>query len=174
MITVKVVDDGGRAENNGNDSVTIAFEVDTRIAPLTGWVVDLGEGELHDYLKPESEGVIFFTSVVDSGDFDALKIVMVNKWEFGGMWMDLPVELELTEYPYISYDIYPVGSTLTKTVDGVTTPITDTYHWNYFYDVDGQRNILNSGDHMISVPPDQWTTLSFDYSDPGDMQTSEG
>ncbi|MFO7670718.1 MAG: T9SS type A sorting domain-containing protein [Bacteroidales bacterium] len=173
-ITVKIVDDGGTAENNGNDSVTIAFEVDTRIAPLTGWVVDLGEGELHDYLKPESEGVIFFTSVVDSGDFNALKIVMVNKWEFGGMWMDLPVELELTDNPYISYDIYPVGSTLTKTVDGVTTPISDTYHWNYFYDVDGQRNILNSGDHMFPVPPDQWTTLSFDYSDPGDMQTSEG
>jgi glucuronoarabinoxylan endo-1,4-beta-xylanase len=173
-ITVKIVDDGGTAENNGNDSVTIAFEVDTRIAPLTGWVVDLGEGELHDYLKPESEGVVYFTSVVDSGDFNALKIVMVNKWEFGGMWMDLPAELDLTDYPYISYEVYPVGSTLTKTVDGVTTPITDTYHWNYFYDVDGQRNILNSGDHMYSVPPDQWTTLSFDYSDPGDMQTSEG
>ncbi|MFH0759210.1 MAG: T9SS type A sorting domain-containing protein [Bacteroidota bacterium] len=173
-VTVRIVDDGGTAENNGNDSVTISFEVDTRIAPLTGWVVDLGEGELHDYLKPESEGVIYFTSVVDSGDFDALKIGMVNKWEFGGMWMDLPAELDLTGNPYISYEVYPLGSTLTKTVDGVTTPITGTYHWNYFYDVDGERNILNSGDHMVSVPPDQWTTISFDYSDPGDMQTSEG
>ncbi len=173
-ITVKIVDDGGTADNNGNDSVTIAFEVDTRTAPLTGWVVDLGEGELHDYLKPESEGVVFFTSVVDSGDFNALKIVMVNKWDFGGMWMDLPVELDLTEFPFISYEVYSVGSTLTKTVDGSTTPITDTYHWNYFYDVDMERNILNSGDHMFSIPPDQWTTISFDYSDMGDMQTSEG
>ncbi|MEE9460614.1 MAG: T9SS type A sorting domain-containing protein, partial [Bacteroidales bacterium] len=79
-----------------------------------------------------------------------------------------------TNYPYISYEVYPIGSTLTKTVDGVTEDITDTYHWNYFYDVNGDRNILNSSDHMLDVPPDQWTTLSFDYSDPGDMLTLEG
>jgi glucuronoarabinoxylan endo-1,4-beta-xylanase len=173
-ITVKIVDDGGTPENNGNDSVMISFEVETRVAPLTGWVVPLGEGDPHDYFSAEQEGVVYFLSYVDSAGFSALQITMENKWEFGGIWMDMPQELDLTDYPYISYDVYPVGSTLTKTVDGVTESITDTYHWNYFYDVNGDRNILNSSDHMLAVPPDQWTTLSFDYSDPGDMLTSDG
>jgi hypothetical protein len=173
-ITVIIVDDGGTLDNNGNDSIQISFEVETRTAPLTGWVVPLGEGDLHDYFSAEQEGIAWFMSYVDSSGFSALQLILENKWEFGGLWMDMPVELDLTNYPYISYEVYPIGSTLTKTVDGVTEAITDTYHWNYFYDVNGERNILNSSDHMLDVPPDQWTTLSFDYSHPGDMLTSEG
>ena len=173
-ITVKILDDGGTVDNNGNDSIQISFEVETRIPPLTGWVVPLGEGDLHDYFSAEQEGIAWFMSYVDSAGFSALQLILENKWEFGGLWMDMPAELDLTNYPYISYDVYPIGSTLTKTVDGVTTDISDTYHWNYFYDVNGDRNILNSSDHMLDVPPDQWTTLSFDYSDPGDMLTNEG
>jgi len=173
-ITVKIVDDGGTMDNNGNDSILISFEVETRTPPLTGWVVPLGEGELDVYFSAEQEGIAWFMSYVDSAGFSALQLILENKWEFGGLWMDMPAELDLTNYPYISYEVYPIGSTLTKTVDGVTTDISDTYHWNYFYDVNGERNILNSTDHMLDVPPDQWTTLSFDYSDPGDMLTSEG
>ena len=173
-ITVKILDDGGTVDNNGNDSIQISFEVETRTPPLTGWVVPLGEGDLHDYFSAEQEGIAWFMSYVDSAGFSALQLILENKWEFGGLWMDMPAELDLTNYPYISYDVYPIGSTLTKTVDGVTEAITDTYHWNYFYDVNGDRNILNSSDHMLDVLPDQWTTLSFDYSDPGDMLTSEG
>lgn len=173
-ITVKIVDDGGTAENNGNDSTIITFDIESRIPPLTGWVVPLGEGDLHDYFSAEGENVSWFMSYVDSGDYKALKLDLVNKWDFGGIWMDMPFELDLTEFPYISYEVYAVGSTLTKTVAGVTEPITDTYHWNYFYDVVGERNILNSGTHMYPVQPDQWTTLAYDYSDQGDMLTSEG
>jgi glucuronoarabinoxylan endo-1,4-beta-xylanase len=173
-ISVKIVDDGGTVGNNGNDSIQISFEVETRTPPLTGWVVPLGQGDLHDYFSAEQEGIAWFISYVDSAVFSALQLILANKWEFGGLWMDMPAELDLTNYPYISYEVYPIGSTLTKTVDGVTTAISNTYHWNYFYDVNGQRNILNSSDHMLDVPPDQWTTLSFDYSDPGDMLTSEG
>ncbi len=173
-ITVKIVDDGGTVDNNGNDSIMISFEVETRTAPLTGWVAPLGEGDLHDYFSAEQEGIAWFMSYVDSTGFSALQLILENKWEFGGLWMDMPVELDLTNYPYISYEVYPIGSTLKKTVDGVTEDITDTYHWNYFYDVNGDRNILNSSDHMLDVPPDKWTTLSFDYSDPGDMLTLEG
>ncbi len=173
-ITVKIVDDGGTVDNNGNDSIQISFDVETRTPPLTGWVVPLGVGDLHDLFSAEQEGIAWFMSYVDSSTFKALEIRLESKWEFGGLWMDMPVELDLANYPYISYEIYPVGSTLTKTVDGVTEDISDTYHWNYFYDVNGDRNILNSSDHMLDVPPDQWTTLSFDYSDPGDMLTSEG
>jgi O-glycosyl hydrolase len=173
-ITVQIVDDGGTVDNNGNDSILISFEVETRTPPLTGWVVPIGEGNLDDYFSAEQEGIAWFMSYVYSTGFSALQLILENKWEFGGLWMDMPVELDLTNYPYISYEVYPIGSTLTKTVDGVTEAITDTYHWNYFYDVNGERNILNSTDHMLDVPPDQWTTLSFDYSDPGDMLTSEG
>jgi glucuronoarabinoxylan endo-1,4-beta-xylanase len=173
-ITVKVVDNGAAAGNNGNDSVYMAFQVETRTRPLTGWEVPLGDADILDYFSPEQEGVVYFLSTVDSGSFDALKMDLVNKWDWGGMWMDLPIELDLSDYPYISYDVYPVGSTLTKTVDGVTSDISDSYHWNYFYDAEGERNILHSEDHMYMVEPDQWTTLSFDYSDPGDMQTNEG
>lgn len=173
-ITLKVVDDGGTADNNGNDSTIITFEIESRIPPLTGWVVPLGEGDLHDYFSAEGEGVSWFMSYVDSGDYKALKLDMVNKWDYGGIWMDMPFELDLTEYPHISYEVYAVGSTLSKSVGGVTEPITDTYHWNYFYDVNGERNMLNSGAHMLPVEPDQWITVSYDYSDPGDMLTAEG
>jgi glucuronoarabinoxylan endo-1,4-beta-xylanase len=173
-ISIIIVDDGGTPDNNGNDSIFFSFDIETRKAPLTGWVVPLGEGDLHDLFSAEEENVSWFLSYVDSVDFKAFELRLENKWEFSGIWMDLPVELDLTDYPYISYDVYPVGNTLTKTVDGVTNPITDTYHWNYFYDVNGERNILNSGSHQYDVQPDQWTTLSFDYSDPGDMMTGEG
>ena len=156
-IILKVADDGGNAENNGNDSVMITFDIETRIPPLTGYIVPF-EGNASELLK--GEGQFFTLNYVDSANFRAIKIDMTDKWDFGGLWMDLPYELDLTDYPYISYEVY--------SVDNVT------YHWNYFYDADMERNIQNSESHMYPAAANQWITLSFDYSDPGDMETNAG
>jgi glucuronoarabinoxylan endo-1,4-beta-xylanase len=156
-ITLTIIDDGGTAENNGNDSTVISFQIETRLSPMTGYVVPF-EGNASDLLQ--GEGQLFNLSYVDSVGFRAIKIEMTDKWDYGGLWMDLPYELDLTDYPYISYEVYSVNDV--------------TYHWNYFYDVDMERNIQNSSSHMFPAAANQWVTLSFDYSDPGDMYTEAG
>jgi O-glycosyl hydrolase len=156
-VTLTVVDDGGTAENNGNDSIVISFEIETRLSPKTGYIVPF-EGNASDLLQ--GEGQFFNLSYVDSIGFRAIKIEMTDKWDYGGLWMDLPYELDLTEYPYISYEVYSVNNI--------------TYHWNYFYDVNTDRNIQNSSAHMFPAAANQWVTISFDYSDAGDMYTDAG
>ena len=157
IVTLTVADDGGTLENNGNDSTVLTFEIETRIPPKSGYVVPL-EGNASDLLQ--GEGQFFNLSYVDSTDFRAIKIEMTDKWDYGGLWMDLPYELDLTAYPYISYEVYSVNDV--------------TYHWNYFFDVDVQRNIQNSSSHMFPAAANQWVTISFDYSDAGDMNTDAG
>jgi len=156
-VTLTIVDNGGTTENNGNDSTVISFQIETRLSPMTGYVVPF-EGNASDLLQ--GEGQFFNLSYVDSVGFRAIKIEMTDKWDFGGLWMDLPYELDLTDYPYISYEVY--------SVDNVT------YHWNYFYDVNMDRNIQNSSSHMFPAAANKWVTISFDYSDPGDMYTDAG
>ena len=157
MITIILADDGGTSENNGNDSTVISFQIETRLSPMTGYVVPF-TGNASDLLQ--GEGQFFNLSYVDSVGFRAIKIEMTDKWDYGGLWMDLPYELDLTDYPYISYEVYSVSDV--------------TYHWNYFYDVNMDRNIQNSSSHMLPAAANQWVTISFDYSDPGDMYTDAG
>ncbi len=156
-VTLTIVDDGGTPENNGNDSIVISFEIETRLSPKTGYVVPF-EGNASALLQ--GEGQFFHLSYVDSVGFRAIKIEMTDKWDYGGLWMDIPYELDLTDYPYISYEVYTVNNI--------------TYHWNYFYDVNVERNIQNSSAHMLPAAANQWVTISFDYSDPGDMYTEAG
>jgi len=160
-ITVTVADEGGTAQNNGNKSTVFAFKITTRVPPLTGWVVPLNSVS---EFGPEGNGVQYFLSIIDTAGSKALKIRMQDKWTYGGIWMDSP-ELDLTNYPYISFEVYSLDK--------------PSWHWNYFYDAaDGDaavtRNIENSGTHTYEAPANQWTKLSFDYSDNGDMNNSKG
>jgi glucuronoarabinoxylan endo-1,4-beta-xylanase len=157
-ITVRVADDGGTELNNGDQETVISFMVESLYPNKKGYVVPLDESHRNMW-SLEKEGVVYHMSYVDSGDFQAMEIVMTGKSTWDGIWMSLPEELDLSGHPYISYEVYSVDQ--------------PTYHWNYFYDNNMDRNIKNSTQHMYEVPANTWTLLSFDYSDPGDMQTNE-
>ena len=157
-IMVTISDEGGTAVNNGDKETVISFKVETLFPNKKGFVVPLNESN-RDMWSLEKEGVVYNMSFVDSVDFQAMEIVMTGKSTWDGMWMSLPEELDLSEHPFISYEIYSVDQ--------------PTYHWNYFYDNNMDRNIKNSAQHMYEVPANKWTRLSFDYGDPGDMQTNE-
>ncbi|MCF8224860.1 MAG: T9SS type A sorting domain-containing protein [Bacteroidales bacterium] len=157
-ITVTVTDNGGNTKNNGDQSVQMVFEVNSIAPSVTGYVVDLND--------PASLGMFgasstYSLSIVDFQEEKALKIEMNNKSTWDGIVLHHP-ELNLVEHPLVSYDIY------TESADPTL------YHWNYYYDVNGNRNILNSNDHKYEAPVGQWTSLSFDYRQEGDMSTSEG
>jgi hypothetical protein len=158
IITVTVSDNGGTDINNGDMETVISFKVESLFPNKKGYVVPLYESN-RDMWSLEKEGVVYNVSFIDSVDFQAMEIIMTGKLTWDGMWMSLPQELDLSEHPYISYEIYSVDQ--------------PTYHWNYFYDNKMDRNIKNSEQHMYEVPANTWTRLSFDYSDPGDMQTNE-
>jgi O-glycosyl hydrolase len=167
VISVTLVDNGGTPVNDGDKSAVYTFVVETRPDPVTGYVVPMTDWETDSasgVWGPEGWGVQFNLAYVDSGDFQSMKIDMKDKWDYAGIWMDLPLELDLTNHPYISYEVYSVDN--------------PTYHWNYLYDegVDGSidRNIQNSEEHMFQVPSNKWTLLSFDYSDEGDLNNSAG
>jgi glucuronoarabinoxylan endo-1,4-beta-xylanase len=167
IITLTLADDGGSAGNNGDKSSVYTFTVETRPNPVTGYVVPMTDwiaDSTANIWGPEGWGVQINLGYVDSGSFQSMRIDMQDKWDYGGIWMDLPMELDLTDNPFISYEVYSVDTT--------------TFHWNYFYDEgsDGEadRNIQNSGEHMYSAPSGKWTLLSYDYSDEGDLNNSSG
>ncbi|MCK4749954.1 MAG: hypothetical protein KAT15_23015, partial [Bacteroidales bacterium] len=157
-ITITVADDGGSDTNNGDLVTEVSFVVETLFPNSKGYVVPLTESGrgMWDF---EKEGEVYNVGFDDSGEFETMKITMTGKSTWDGMWLSLPEELDLSQHPYISYEVYSAGQ--------------PSYHWNYFYDNTQERNIKNSREHMYEVPADQWTLLSFDYSDPGDMQTLE-
>jgi glucuronoarabinoxylan endo-1,4-beta-xylanase len=167
IITLTLKDDGGSEGNDGDKSSVCTFTVETRPDPVTGytvpfsnWIADSTAG----IWGPEGWGSQIKLAYVDSGSFQTMKIDMKDKWDYGGIWMNLPSELDLTAHPWISYEVWSAD--------------TSTFHWNYFYDegTDGEadRNIQNSEEHMYSAPKGQWTLLSFDYSDEGDLNNSSG
>lgn len=159
-ITVTVADNGGNDSNNGNLSVSKTFEVEVTNEPITGSSVDLGASGALSMFGPEGNNVIYFLNVVDTLGSKALRIKMKDKWTYGGILMKLPQELNLAEYPIVSYEVYPVDK--------------PWWSWNYFYDANGARNIENSGAHQFKALPNQWTTLTFDYREAGGMNDNEG
>jgi O-glycosyl hydrolase len=164
-IVVTVADLGGDATNDGNKSTEITFQVSTKNPSLPGYEFTLDEIGTWSPEGATSVPPVFTLAVVDSGSFKALKIDMNTKWEYGGIWIPLSSELDLSEYTYIQYDVYSVG--------------VSTWHWNYFYDALGadasvNRNIANSVEHQYEVKPGQWTTLTFDYRDEGDINNTQG
>jgi O-glycosyl hydrolase len=164
-ITVTVADDGGTDENNGDQQTTMTFGLRSMIAPVTGFTFDLEDPNILELFKPEAAGVTYFLDVVDTLGSKALRVKMKDKWTFGGIWVDFPQITDLSEYPIISYDVLSIDN--------------QTYHWNYFYDAHGtdasvNRNIQNSNDRKYPAPANEWTTLSFDYRYPGDMNNSQG
>ncbi len=164
-IEITVYDDGGTSENDGDKMATIQFQVRVMTPPLTGFEFDLDDPETINLFKPEGAGSVYTLAVVDTLGSKALRIKMKDKWTYAGIWTDLPEVLDLTEFPVISYEILSIDN--------------NTWHWNYFYDMHGadasvNRNIENSEAKQYEVPANEWTTITFDYRYPGDLNNSEG
>lgn len=164
-IKVTLTDDGGNENNNGNQNYTIEFEVEVTEKPLTGGAIDLAMSNVLSLFGAEGNNVNYFLAIVDTLGSKALRIQMKNKWTYGGIFVNLPQELNLLENPVVSYEVFSVNK--------------PSWHWNYFYDAHGRdasinRNIENSSSHQYQAAANTWTTLTFDYRDQGDLNNSIG
>jgi O-glycosyl hydrolase len=164
-VTVTVADNGGTAENDGNKSAIMEFEIETLNPPVSGYVIDLSDPNALSWLSPENNGIEYFLAIVDTLGSKALRITMKDKWTYGGIWFQLPVELNLKTAPAISYEVFSVGK--------------QTWHWNYLYDAHGtdgniDRNSQNSEANQFPATAGVWSNLLFDYRDPGDLNNANG
>ena len=165
QIAVTISDDGGTPDNNGDKTTVMSFELETINPPTKGYVMDLSAPDALSYFQPEGLNEFIWIAIVDTLGTKALRITYVEKWTFGGIWFELPKELDVSDHPVVSYDILSVGQ--------------ESWHWNYFYEVHGtdgglNRNIQNTDAHQFTVPADDLTTVSFDYREPGGMNNSVG
>jgi O-glycosyl hydrolase len=164
-VTIRLTDNGGTPENDGDKSAEMAFEIETLDPPVSGYVIDLSEPDALSWFGAENQGIEYFLAIVDTLGSKALRIQMKEKWTYGGIWFQLPVELNLKKSPVVSYEVFSVQK--------------QTWHWNYLYDAHGtdgevNRNIQNSEDHQYAASAGNWSVILFDYRDPGDLNNSSG
>jgi glucuronoarabinoxylan endo-1,4-beta-xylanase len=159
-VTVTLSDEGGNPDNDGNKSTQITFEIEVIEAKVTGFEFDLDDPNTLNMFFPEGAGVIYNLSLVDKDGGKVLKIEYTDKWTYGGIWAELPVILDLTGYEAVSYEIFSEGGS--------------SWHWNYFYDINDERNIENTLQHQFEIPADEWTDVIYDYRQPGDMNNETG
>lgn len=164
-VTVTVADAAGNASNNGDKSYDMVFTVNVIPPSLTGYVVDLTSP---DVLSLFGASGTYTLSIVDYDGAKAMKVVMNSKSTWDGFILRHP-ELNLVDYPFVSYEVYTESADKDPNEDNATL-----YHWNYYYDVNGERCILNTNDHKFEAPIGQWTQMAFDYSQPGDMSNNDG
>ncbi len=149
-VTVKVSDDGGTPNNNGDASVTRTFVVAVRPKPTIGFEQTFDDGVLPSQWPPEFGGLgedCHKCSVEDG----VLKIEIDknrtgNIW--AGLWFQISQELDLSQFPFISitmktskpgtpmliflwdaYDRYNTGGTVRFNVTGEFV--------EYFFDFTG-------------------------------------
>jgi O-glycosyl hydrolase len=163
--TVTLTDDGGNAQNDGNKSVSVVIPVEVTVFNPTGFEFNMAAPGALDSFAPENLGSVYYVAIVDTLGGKAMRVTMKEKWTYGGIWMSLPYELDLNKLPVVSYEIFSKGKS--------------TWHWNYLYDAKGSdgavnRNTQNSAEHQFEAKPDVWTTLSFDYRQPGDLNNDAG
>ena len=156
-ISVTLKDNGGNGANEGNDSVTVSFNITVLKRPVTGYVAALDKST-EGY---SANNKYYNITEVDSAGFKALVFEVTDKTYWDGVWMNLPEELDLSENPYVTMEVYPVEE--------------NTLHWIWLYDVNGVRNNLNnrSGDHIQRPVAGQWNKLVFDFSGEKDWVNKE-
>jgi glucuronoarabinoxylan endo-1,4-beta-xylanase len=159
-VTVTLSDEGGNPDNDGNKSTQIIFDIEVIETKGMGFEFDLDDPNTLNMFSPEGEGVIYNLSLVDKDGGKALKIEYTDKWTYGGIWAELPVILDLTGNEAVSYEIFSEGSS--------------SWHWNYFYDINDERNIENTLQHQFEIPADEWTEVIYDYRQPGDLNNETG
>ena len=161
-IIVTITDDGGTAENNGDQQVSVRFYIDVRQLPPEGLDILFTdyEADKGPVWSAESEGTTMFSSYEQTDDGIALKFLCDEKYIWNGIWCGFS-PINLTHHPYFSMEVK------------VEDPM---YFWMWFWDADtaytgtnvGKRNTnFNIPDKAIQVHPGEWTLITFDFSDIG-------
>lgn len=165
-ITVTVTDNGGNGSNNGNQSTQVSFAVSVLTPPPTGYQVVMNNftaDTTAGLWKIEDNGVTQNCRYVDTLGTRWIRININNKTNWTGLWYNLPQEIDVSKYPYMSYRIM---------ASGFSPLLTHAYFW----DVDTTRN--TQGAHRqrdtitsnISSPH----TVIMDFRDPLDQINDNG
>jgi len=148
-ITIKVKDNGGNGSNEGNDSAGFSFNITVLNRPVTGYIATL-EKSVEGYEGNEKYNI----TEVDSAGFKALVFKATDKFYWDGVIMNLPEELDLSQHPYLTMEIYPIGQ--------------NTLHWMWFYDNSGSRNEQNNLAKAQWAEAGKWNKLVFNFGGDGD------
>ena len=167
-IQVTVTDNGNNGSNNGNQSATILIPVEVIMPAPTGYKVVMNDFSADTAAKLwhiEQLGVSQFVSYVDTLGKRCMRIIMKQKWDYAGIWLDLyriPLELDLSNAPYISYEI------LSPDINPLVTRV-------YFWDADSVRN-LDGGrlETDTLVNPTTFKKVFIDFRKPGYLNSSAG
>ena len=153
-ITVTVTDDGGTATNNGNQTVTKKIKLEVLAPPLSGYTIDFDQFD-DEYAAGiyifEGDGVSTHPSIVDDAGGKYLLLDYLDKWTYEGWWYYAP-EMDLTAYPYMSYELYPEDNNMRT--------------HTYFYDNEERRNDNGATDQQKSCNRNQWTKVFLDFRNP--------
>ncbi len=159
MITVTLSDDGGAANNNGNESSVYTFNVEVRVKPITGWEDDFEDGILGpqwpaDWGDP-GEDTHKCTEMDGAMQIEIDKTRTNNKW--AGLWFNIPTELDLSHDPYISI-------TMKTDHPGKDMLI-------FLWDANDHYNTAKTVRHTVTG---EYVEYYFDYSDPSFQLQSDG
>lgn len=160
-ITLTLTDNGGDANNNGNQTSTIQFDVNVLNDPLYGYVVPTD-----NFDEDLSKGIWApnpSKHIMQATDFDGfqnvIKVDMVNKSNWDGIMYNMP-EVNVKDAPYMSMDVYPVT--------------TDLYWHVYFYDVNAARNANGTHAERKLLTKGQWNSIVLDYRPDGYLLDNNG
>jgi len=150
-ISVSVVDNGGNAHNNGNDSTKFTFSVDVQSPPLKGYTIPLTDyaGDRANKLwTVENDSTAQTIAYEKDGVDDVLKINCISKSTFTGLWYGLNNQkFDLSQNPYITMWV--------KADQDIS------FHM-YFWDYQNERNNVNPTIGN-SLPANVWTKVTYDF-----------
>jgi len=160
-ITLTLKDNGGNADNNGDQTKTVQFVVNIINDPVYGLIVptetftdDLAKG----VWVPQT-GKFNMQSASFDGFDNVIKVDMVNKSDWDGIYYNMK-EVNVTNNPYMSMDIYPVTQ--------------DLYWHVYFYDINSDRNANGAHAERKLLTKGQWNSIVLDYRTAGYLIDANG
>jgi len=160
-ITITLTDEGGNAQNNGNQSYILSFNVNVLSDPLFGHVVPTAnfDQDLANGLWSPQTGKFTMQKTTFDGYDDVVKVDMITKSNWDGIWHSLP-EVNIKDNPYMSMEVYPVT--------------TDLYWHVYFYDINGERNANGAHAQRKLLTKGTWNSIVLDYRTDGYLLNSSG
>ncbi len=157
QITVTVLDDGGRADNNGHQSISRTFAVTVRLQLPDSHVSDL-DSHRDRWVANNSITVTF----PQEDGVTVLRGSFSSKSTWDGLDYNHP-DVDLSEYPVVAFDFK-------ADKDGQLT----MFVWDNITD-DPAGLHYNTGHNIVhSVKANQWKSYTFDFRTPNGMSSSNG
>ncbi len=153
-VTVTVADNGAGSDNG---PLCTANTFQFNVIPLfpSSYI------EPFSSLSDWSFAGTYTPSLSTFGGSPGLEINCTNKWYWDGYTLNFNPNLDLSQSPYLSMEVYSVGAA--------------TLHWMWFYDDSGNRNDnININTYAQWAPAGQWTKLLFNFSGYGQMWDGSG